>query len=68
MGTRPQLEAVFLAFAPEIRKVVYTTNLIESINFQLRKPTKARGSFPTDEADVKLLYLATRNISDPARR
>jgi putative transposase len=54
----------FLAFAPEIRKVIYTTNLIESINFQLRKVTKARGSFPTDEAAMKILYLALRNISD----
>jgi putative transposase len=54
----------FLAFAPEIRKVIYTTNLIESINFPLRKVTKARGSFPTDEAAMKLLYLAIRNIGD----
>ena len=54
----------FLAFAPEIRKIIYTTNLIESINFQLRKVTKARGSFPTDEAAMKLIYLALRNISD----
>jgi putative transposase len=54
----------FLAFAPEIRKIIYTTNLIESVNFQLRKVTKARGSFPTDEAAMKLLYLALRNISD----
>lgn len=53
----------FLAFAPEVRKVIYTTNLIESINFQLRKVTKTRGSFPTDEAAMKLLYLALRNIS-----
>ena len=41
-----------------------TTNLIESINFQLRKVTKARGSFPTDEAAMKLIYRALRNISD----
>jgi putative transposase len=54
----------FLAFTPEIRKVIYTTNLIESINFQLRKVTKARGSFPTDEAAMKLIYLALRNISE----
>jgi len=54
----------FLAFAPEIRRVIYTTNLIESINFQLRKVTKARGSVPTDDAAIKLLYLALRNISD----
>ena len=63
-GTEPWQEFIpFLAFAPEVRKVIYTTNLIESINFQLRKVTKARGSFPTDEAAMKLLYLALRNIS-----
>ena len=38
----------FLRFPPEIRKVVYTTNMVESINFQLRKVTKTRGHFPTD--------------------
>jgi putative transposase len=54
----------FLAFAPEIRKIIYTTNLIESINFQIRKVTKARGSFPTDEAAMKLIYLALRNVSN----
>ena len=53
----------FLAFSPEIRKIIYTTNMIESINFQIRKVTKARGSFPTDDAAMKLLYLALRNIS-----
>jgi putative transposase len=53
----------FLAFDPEIRKVIYTTNLIESINYQLRKITKTRGHFPTDEAALKLLYLGIRNIS-----
>jgi putative transposase len=53
----------FLAFSPQIRKIIYTTNMIESINFQIRKVTKARGSFPTDEAAMKLLYLALRNVS-----
>jgi putative transposase len=53
----------FLAFDPEIRKIIYTTNMIESINFQIRKVTKARGSFPTDEAAMKLIYLALRNVS-----
>jgi putative transposase len=53
----------FLAFAPEIRKIIYTTNMIESINFQLRKVTKARGSFPSDDAAMKLIYLALRNVS-----
>ena len=54
----------FLRFPPEIRKVVYTTNLVESINYQLRKVTKTRGHFPTDDAALKLLRLAARNISD----
>lgn len=47
----------------EIRKVIYTTNAIESLNMSLRKVTKARGSFPNDEAVSKLLYLALRNIA-----
>lgn len=53
----------FLDYPPELRKVVYTTNLIESINYQLRKITKTRGHFPSDEAAMKLLYLGIRNIS-----
>ena len=53
----------FLAFPVEIRKIIYTTNAIESLNYQLRKVTKARGSFPSDAAAVKLLYLAIRNIN-----
>ena len=54
----------FLRFPPEIRKVVYTTNLVESINYQLRKITKTRGHFPTGDAALKLLRLGARNISD----
>ena len=53
----------FFAHPPEIRKVIYTTNAIESLNMSLRKVTKARGSFPSDEAVSKLLYLALRNIA-----
>ena len=53
----------FFAHPPEIRKVIYTTNAIESLNMSLRKVTKARGSFPNDEAVLKLLYLALRNIA-----
>src|SRR5689334_314062 len=53
----------FLDYPPELRRVVYTTNMIESINFQLRKITKTRGHFPSDEAAMKLLYLGLRNIS-----
>jgi putative transposase len=52
-----------LDYPPESRKVVYTTNLIESINYQLRKITKTRGHFPSDEAAIKLLYLGTRTLS-----
>ena len=53
----------FLDYPAELRRVVYTTNMIESINFQLRKITKTRGHFPSDEAAMKLLYLGLRNIS-----
>ena len=51
----------FFDFPPELRKLIYTTNAIESLNFQLRKVTKAKGHFPNDEAAIKLLYLALRN-------
>jgi putative transposase len=53
----------FFDYPPEIRKVIYTTNAIESVNMSLRKLTKNRGSFPSDEALAKLFYLALRNIS-----
>ena len=53
----------FLSYPVEIRKVVYTTNLIESINYQLRKVTRNRGHFPNDDAALKLLRLAIRNIT-----
>ena len=53
----------FFAYAPEIRRVIYTTNAIESVNFSLRKLIKNRASFPTDEAAMKLLYLGLRNIA-----
>lgn len=51
----------FLAFPSEIRKVIYTTNAIESINSQIRKIIRSKGSFPNDEAAIKLIYLALRN-------
>jgi putative transposase len=53
----------FFAYPPEIRRVIYTTNAIESVNYSLRKITKTRASFPNDEAAIKLLYLGLRNIS-----
>jgi transposase-like protein len=58
----------FLAFTPAVRKLLYTTNSIESLNYQLRKVTKARGHFPTDDAVVKLLWLAIVNIEDKRAR
>jgi putative transposase len=61
---RRQWEYVAPAFAypPEIRRILTTTNAIESLNMQLRKIIKTRGHFPTDDAAAKLLYLALRNI------
>ena len=53
----------FLAYPAEIRKVIYTTNAVESLHMSLRKVTKNRGSFPNEESATKLLYLALRNAS-----
>jgi putative transposase len=53
----------FFAFPPEVRKVLYTTNALESVNARLRKILKTRGQFPTDEAATKLIWLALRNIT-----
>jgi putative transposase len=53
----------FFDYPPDIRRVIYTTNAIESLNMSLRKVTKNRASFPNDQAVLKLLYLALMNIS-----
>ena len=53
----------FFAFPPAVRRVIYTTNAIESINARLRKIIKTRGHFPSDEAATKLIWLALRNIT-----
>ena len=53
----------FFEYPPEIRRIIYTTNAIESVNMSLRKLTKNRGSFPSDEALLKLFYMGLRNIS-----
>jgi len=53
----------FFAFPPDVRKVLYTTNALESVHARLRKILKVRGHFPTDEAATKLLWLALRNIT-----
>jgi transposase-like protein len=54
----------FFAFPPEVRRVIYTTNVIESLHMQLRKIIKSRGHFPSDDAAIKLIWLALRNIYD----
>ena len=51
----------FMAFEPEVRRVVYTTNAIEALNRQLRKAVKTKGSFPSEDAARKLLFLAIQN-------
>jgi putative transposase len=53
----------FFAFPAEIRRAVYTTNIVESLNMSLRKVIKTRGSFPGEEAALKLLYLALKNVA-----
>ena len=57
----------FFAFDPAIRKIIYTTNAIESLNRVIRKSIKTRGSFPTDEAATKLIYLAIRKFEKDGR-
>ncbi len=51
----------FMAFEPEVRRVIYTTNAIEALNRQLRKAIKTKGHFPTEDAARKLIYLAIQN-------
>ena len=58
----------FLAFPPELRRLIYTTNSIESLNYQLRKIIKNRGHFPSDDAVIKLLWLAICTIEDKRAR
>ena len=59
--THWELFTPFLAFPEPIRRIVYTTNSIEAVNRQLRKVIKTRGHFPTEDAALKLLWLALRN-------
>jgi putative transposase len=55
----------FLAYPQEIRRVLYTTNMIESLNARLRKATRNRGAFPTEQAALKTIYLTIRTITRP---
>jgi putative transposase len=59
--------APFLAYNPEIRKVVYSTNAIESVHARLRRSVRARGHFPTEQAAIKCLYLAVRSLEPTGR-
>src|SRR5205085_6406893 len=52
----------FFAFGPAVRRLIYTTNAIESLHARLRKIIKSRGHFPSDDAATKLIWLALRNI------
>jgi putative transposase len=58
----------FFAFSPEVRKIIYTTNAIESLHSQVRKTLRNKGHFPSDEAAVKLIYLALRQIEAKWKR
>ncbi len=58
----------FFAFPPEVRRVIYTTNALESVHARIRKVIKTRGHFPTDDAATKLIWLALRNITAEWRR
>ena len=53
----------FFAFSPEVRKIVYITNAIESLHSQVRQVIRNKGYFPSDEAATKLIYLALRKIA-----
>ena len=63
---RRNWEAVipFFAFSPEVRKIIYTTNAIESLNASVRKAVRNKGHFPTDLAATKLIWLALRHITE----
>jgi hypothetical protein len=58
----------FFAFSPEVRRILYTTNAIESLHSQVRKAIRNKGDFPSDESATKLIYLALRNIAAKWKR
>jgi putative transposase len=60
---KDQLRNEFYRYPEEIRKAIYTTNAIESLNSQLRKVTRNKSTFPNDDAIFKVMYLAIRNAS-----
>ena len=60
MSDRSNADLYIFAYPPEVRRIIYTTNAIESLNSTLRTAVRSRGHFPTDEAAIKLLYLVLR--------
>ena len=58
----------FFAFPPEVRKIIYTTNAVESLNMTLRKSLKTRAAFPSEDAALKVMYLALRNLIANGKR
>lgn len=56
----------FLAFEVEVRRVIFSTNAVESLNARFRRAVRARGHFPTDQAALKCLYLTLRSLDPPA--
>ncbi|KPQ05525.1 MAG: transposase [Rhodobacteraceae bacterium HLUCCA12] len=68
MGSTSWWEVIpFFGFDPAIRRIIYRTNAIESLNRKIRKSIKTRGSFPTDEAATKLIYLTIRKLEKDGR-
>ena len=55
--------STFFKYTPEIRKIIYTTNAVESLHMQLRKVSKTKTVFPTDDSLLKILYLATIGVT-----
>ena len=53
----------FFAFSEAVRRIIYTTNAIESLNAKLRRAVKIRGHFPNDDAAMKLIFLVLRDVS-----
>lgn len=58
----------FFAFSPEVRRILYTTNVIESLHSQVRKTIRNKGHFPSDEAAIELIYLSLRQIEAKCKR
>ena len=63
MSDRSNADLYIFAYPPEVRRIIYTTNAIESLNASVRKAVRNKGHFPSDQAAAKLIWLALRNIT-----